>query len=503
MLDFNRLEQYRENNCIEAKKALGGLPKSIWETYSAFANTLGGVILLGVIETADKTFDSVNLPNPDSLIREFWRIINNPLKVSVNILAGKDVYVEEVDGDRIIVIKVPRADRADKPVYVDNDIRNTYRRSGEGDYRCTYEESQAMVCDAAIQSQDMRLIRGMGLNALNSESIRSFRQRMKLYRPGHMWERLDDEAFLQKIGAVGESGGSLRLTSAGLLMFGNRQDILCAYPNYALTYREQLDTEGHWTDTAWNGNIYEFYYWVYNKLQQDVKTPVSQALREVLANCLVNADYHGCGGIVVSKGHQEITLSNPGSFRVSLDTAKNGGVSDPRNAAMARMFHLIDVDEYTGGIPNLYRVWKTEGWPEPVFTESCSPARVSLTLYMTSHGSNGENTIGGKQVPLGILSQRQLLIDHLTDHPTSDLFTLSKALGVSLSRKENCLDNAVIENFFELLKSELLYLQEFRSMEHFKLELIEYLDYYNNRRIKAKLKGLPPTIHRQQALSAV
>ena len=446
MLDFNRLEQYRENNRIEAKKALGGLPKSIWETYSAFANTLGGVILLGVIETADKTFESVNLPDPDSLIREFWCIINDPLKVSVNILAGKDVYVEEVDGDRIIVIKVPRADRADKPVYVDNDIRNTYRRSGEGDYRCTYEESQAMVCDAAIQSQDMRLIRGMGLNALNSESIRSFRQRMKLYRPGHMWERLDDEAFLQKIGAVGESGGSLHPTSAGLLMFGNRQDILCAYPNYALTYREQLDTEGHWTDTAWNGNIYEFYYWVYNKLQQDVKTPVSQALREVLANCLVNADYHGCGGIVVSKGHQEITLSNPGSFRVSLDTAKNGGVSDPRNAAMARMFHLIDVGEYTGGgIPNLYRVWKTEGWPEPVFTESCSPARVSLTLYMTSHGSNGENTIGGKHVPLGILSQRQLLIDHLTDHPTSDLFTLSKALGVSLSRTESLLQQLADE----------------------------------------------------------
>ena len=72
----------------------------------------------------------------------------------------------------------------------------------------------------------------------------------------------------------------------------------------------------------------------------------------------------------------------------------------------------------------------------------------------------------------------------------------------SMSRKGNCLDNAVMENFFGLLKSELLYLQEFVSMEHFKRELIEYLDYYNNRRIKAKLKGLPPAIHRQQALSA-
>ena len=69
-----------------------------------------------------------------------------------------------------------------------------------------------------------------------------------------------------------------------------------------------------------------------------------------------------------------------------------------------------------------------------------------------------------------------------------------------MNRKGNCPDNAVIEDFFGLLKSELLYLQEFRSMKHFKLELVEYPDDYNNRRIKAKLKGLPPAIHRQQAL---
>lgn len=311
MLDLSRLEQYRENNRIEAKKALGGLPKSIWETYSAFANTLGGIILLGVIETADKTFDSVDLSDPDGLIREFWHIINDPLKVSVNILAEKDVYVEEVGGDHIVVIKVPCADRAYKPVYVDNDTRNTYRRSGEGDYRCTYEEYQAMVRDAAVRSPDMHLVRSMGLEALNSESVRSFRQRMKLYRPRHMWESLDDTAFLQKIDAIGDDGGLLHPTFAGLLMFGNQQNILCECPNYAITYREQLDTKGNWEETPWSGNVYKFYYWAYNKLQQNAKKPARQALREVLANCLVNADYHGSGGIIVSKGYQEITLSNP------------------------------------------------------------------------------------------------------------------------------------------------------------------------------------------------
>jgi transposase InsO family protein len=79
----------------------------------------------------------------------------------------------------------------------------------------------------------------------------------------------------------------------------------------------------------------------------------------------------------------------------------------------------------------------------------------------------------------------------------------SKGILQSMSRKGNCLDNAVIENFFGLHKSELLYLQDFDSIEHLKMELISYMDYYNNRRIKAKLKGLSPAIHRQQALAII
>ena len=77
MIDFNNLEKYRENNRIEAKKATGGLPRSIWETYSAFANTLGGIILLGVEERPDKTLHTVDLPDPDRLIKEFWDIVNS------------------------------------------------------------------------------------------------------------------------------------------------------------------------------------------------------------------------------------------------------------------------------------------------------------------------------------------------------------------------------------------------------------------------------------------
>ena len=94
MIDFTNIEKYKENNRIEAKKAVGGLPRSIWETYSAFANTLGGVILLGVEEHPDKSLHPVELPDPERLVREFWNVVNNISKVSVNILSDKDVTIE-------------------------------------------------------------------------------------------------------------------------------------------------------------------------------------------------------------------------------------------------------------------------------------------------------------------------------------------------------------------------------------------------------------------------
>ena len=191
MLDFSRLEQYRENNRIEAKKALGGLPQSIWETYSAFANTLGGILLLGVEEYGDHSLHAVDLPDPDKLIKVFWDTVNNPEKVSVNILTDKHVQKQEVDGKHIVVITVPKAERSDKPVYIgENPFSGSYRRNGEGDYKCTKEEIQAMLRDASIKTQDMLILENMRLEVLDYDSLHRYRIRMKNYRPGHVWRRI-------------------------------------------------------------------------------------------------------------------------------------------------------------------------------------------------------------------------------------------------------------------------------------------------------------------------
>lgn len=154
MLDFENLEKYQENNQIEAKTALGGFPQSLWETYSAFANTFGGVILLGVKESKTKNFISVDLPDPQSLIDEFWYNVNDPNVVSVNILKKDDVYIQTVEGKRIVVINVPMASPLDRPVFIDNNPLKSYRRDGEGDVLFSKTAIFGMIRDAMNLSED-------------------------------------------------------------------------------------------------------------------------------------------------------------------------------------------------------------------------------------------------------------------------------------------------------------------------------------------------------------
>ena len=469
MIDFAHLEKYRENNRIEAKKSLGGLPKSIWETYSAFANTLGGIILLGVEEHEDKSLHPIELSDPGKLIKEFWDTVNNPNKVSINILSSKDVYQIEVDGKEIVVISVPRADRSYKPVYIDGNPLNTYRRNGEGDYKCSKEEYQAMVRDASVKTQDMTILTEMDLGVINIDSLHGYRQRMRYSRPGHVWEQLDDEDFLQRIGAAGiGEDGQKHPTTAGLLMFGNEYDIVREFNEYFLDYQEQYDEDNRWTDRIisssgdWSGNVYDFFFRTYNKLQQDIRTPfkldgitrvddtpVRKALREALANCLVNADYYGRRGIVIIKKPELITMANPGNMRIELEAAVSGGVSDPRNSTLLKMFNFIDIGERAGsGIPNIFRVWKEEGLSTPSYMELMNPDRtiLSLPLSPTEIGDKkiGDKKIGDKKSAISEKVKESIIV-YLTDNPEGKTADIAEYIGLGRSRTRDYLKELLDE----------------------------------------------------------
>lgn len=148
MFDFNHMERYRENGSLEAKLATGGLPRSIWETYSAFANTRGGLILLGVEEREDHSLRIQGLLNAQEMLEEFLSLVRDPRVASADLVGDEGGQVVDTGKGEILVLRVPPAPRSLRPVYVGGDpYRGSYRREGEADLHCTAEEVEAMLAE--------------------------------------------------------------------------------------------------------------------------------------------------------------------------------------------------------------------------------------------------------------------------------------------------------------------------------------------------------------------
>ncbi len=403
IFDIRKFAEYRENNQCEVIKAQGGLPNSLWKTYSAMANCHGGVIILGVVENPDGSFKATGLKNPVKILKDFWDTINNQDKVSINLLTKENVVTYDLNGDVIMVIHVPRARRDQRPIYINNNLWNgTYRRNWKGDYHCTTSEIKAMLRDQSEETTDMIILENSTLSDLSDKTIQEYRNYHSVVRPGHVWEKMTKEDFLERIGAVGHLKGEteLRPTAAGLLMFGEEYRIVRYFPEYFLDYREILDASIRWTDRIqsssgdWSGNLFDFIFHVQNRLTRDLKrpfaldgitriddTPVHKAVREALANCIVNADFHLPGGIVIKKKRDKIIMENPGSIRIGKKQMLRGGISDPRNKAIMKMLNLITIGERAGsGVPNIFSVWANKGWEEPLIDEQFDHDRTVLTL---------------------------------------------------------------------------------------------------------------------------
>ena len=317
------IESFKEGNRFEAKLAKGGLPVSLWDTYCSFANTEGGLILLGVKENKNHTFTVEGVSNPEQLEKAFWDGVNNKKVVSINILSNSNVEIKEIDGKRVVAINVPRAERIYRPVFKGQDMfTGTYRRNGEGDYLCPKDEVAAIFRDAGQVTQDNKIITEVSLDLLCKETITHYRRRFMLIHQGHVWNSLTDTDFLKKIGAakINREDGNIYPTAAGLLMFGYESEIIYEYPLYFLDYQEHFDETTRWSDRfvsssgEWSGNIFDFFFKVFNKITEDIKkpfaldgiiriddTPVHKAIREILLNTLANADYYGRCGVVIKR----------------------------------------------------------------------------------------------------------------------------------------------------------------------------------------------------------
>ncbi|MDR2149056.1 MAG: putative DNA binding domain-containing protein [Tannerella sp.] len=411
-IDIKSLITKGEHSQVESKKTARGIPDSLWESYSAFANTSGGVILLGVSELAGK-LEITDVSESAKKIKNIWDILNDKKKINVNILFERNVFVHKENDKEIIVIKVPRADRHDKPVFINNDLMNgTFRRNAEGDYHCSLSEIKSMLRDQSDIPIDGVVFDEITFDDLDKDTVKRYRNMFSVLKPEHIWNRLDDIAFLHKIGALGRAETSeLKPTLAGLVMFADEDVITRILPDYFLDFREKYDND-RWSDRVvsnlgeWSGNIFDFFFKIANRLTADIKRPfqmrdniyreddtsIHKALREALANALIHADYYGRRGIVIEKKKHLITFENPGSFRPDIAEVMNGGITDPRNPNIFKMFALLDIGERAGsGLHTIHTIWQDAGWDLPVLSEQIEPARTMLLVPIEIENNEGIN----------------------------------------------------------------------------------------------------------------
>ena len=400
---------------VEMKKAAGrdgkgAIPDSVWASYSAMANTCGGVILLGMEQLSDNEFRPYHLANARKMVHDFWCTLNDTGKVSKNILTSQDVAVQTLpSGEDIVVVRVRQASRQEKPVFINNKLfGGTYKRLDEGDFLCSDEEVKRMLAEQVSETMDDGIFVGYGLDDLDMPTFNDYRQRFSNRQPDHPFNKLEPLEFLRVIGGYRQDrqSGEKGLTLAGLLMFGKLNSILDCLPNYIVDYQERPRevSELRWldrvtTDFNWPCNLFSFYQTVIPKLFAGLKvpfklenstvrvddTPVHKAVREAFVNMMIHADFHGRCSLLVVKRPGVFIFRNPGLSRLPKEEMLRGGHSDCRNRNMQKMFQFVGLAEQAGsGIPKIYYGWDSQDWKRPDYEESIKTNEMVLTLRMSS-----------------------------------------------------------------------------------------------------------------------
>ena len=417
MMDYlynyiDELIENQENYELEFKSAIKGFPSSFWETYSSFANTQGGTIVLGIKErNYDLIAEGLSYEQIEKYKKELWNGLNNNQCVSRNILREEDVIVEEFEGKQFLLIFVPRAKRTQRPIYRTlNPFGNTFKRNNEGDYKCTEGEIRRMIADSDdTNSYDSRILINYSLDDIDASSLKQYRQLFAIAHPEHAWLSLDDISLLTKLGGyrrdrrTNEEG----FTIAGLLMFGKYDSIIdseCC-PGYFPDFQENFNPETNirWTDRiypdgTWEANVFQFYRRVYPKLVSTLPKPFQIedavridstdthiAVREAFANALIHCDYSADGSIIVKQTRDSFSFSNPGTMLISILQYYEGGESVCRNKSLQKMFLMIGTAEKAGsGADKILKGWIESNWGKPIIKETTQPDRVTLKMDMIS-----------------------------------------------------------------------------------------------------------------------
>jgi ATP-dependent DNA helicase RecG len=362
---------------FEIKEAKTSIPKSCWETVSAFSNTNGGWLVFGV-KKEGKKYEILGVKNPEKIEQDFTTTLRNGSKFNKKIDVAMNKY--DFDSKKVLLFYIPQKSPRDKPIYF-NSPKNVFIRTGSGDQRATPEEIDHFYRQSSFEEKDKELT-NFGFKELDTEAIKMYRNYFAQVNQGHRYIGLTDKKFLERIGAIKNK----KVTYGGLLAFGTEDALAEGIPNYRTEYLEIDGTSYEDAPTRYNfrnsseKGVFLTFFSIYERLTKKVEIPFSlragfrdddpvhlQAIREALVNLLIHTDYFSTGNARIRVFSDRIEFFNPGALPKELKFILKEDFSQPRNPILAKIFRFAKFSENIGsGFHKMISGWKKQYKLQPV-----------------------------------------------------------------------------------------------------------------------------------------
>ena len=384
-----------ETNNIEFKKAKDGVPENLYDTFSSFSNTSGGIIIFGVDEK--NNYDICGITNPDIFQK---KITEQSLMMEPKI--RPIITICEYDGKIIASAEIPELDVFNKPCYYSGKgkMKGSYIRVGDADLPMTDYEIYSFDAFKYKTEDELRSKERIEKDIFNEISINSFLDKIISVKPNLI--NLDRDTILKMNGIIDKNNYP---TVCGILNFGKYPQIFspnldivavrCSTNEYGV---EDQNGIRFLDNKRLDGTISEMLKlaisFVINNIKkatrindrgirEDVLEYPIKAIREIILNSLIHRDYSihtENEPIRLTIFDDRIEISNPGGLYGRLSLDELGKVhSDIRNPFIASILEILEVTENRySGIPTIYAEMKKAGLMEPKFESVRGTFKVTL-----------------------------------------------------------------------------------------------------------------------------
>lgn len=388
--ELKELLQAHEWRDVEFKEAQRAVPNNAYETVSAFANTEGGHLVFGVKKDGEDV-EVVGVLDVDKVQGDFLTTLRQRDKISTVVEVQEEAH-RQGDAD-LLLFYIPEAHRQDKPVYLNGDIRRAFIRSGASDIRCSENERNRFLMDAASERFDGQAVDFAPETAFDEESLRWYRA---VYegRPGNRsYADLPNADFLDEMGLLVERGGERRPTRAAILLFGTNRTFRQLLPRLVVdcqrfsSPRAEADVGERWFDRmeldenlvrVWRALVDDWYPRIAERpfrvdpstMRRDDAPPDYRAFREAMVNLLLHQDYadHTRKAVIQSYPDQTV-FWNPGDAFATGTDLLEPGEKEVRNPRLVLAFRRLGISENAGwGMRDMYRNWRELGHVPPIVT---------------------------------------------------------------------------------------------------------------------------------------